>query len=121
MRRRQALYGRTKQYGADDPDTLTSLGNLALILRSQGDYETAEEYLVRAIEGKSRNPGLNHPDTLTNLDNLSLVLRDRKRLAEAEEKSQECMNGIKNEVSSLCSQEGNLQGHTRTRHLDFIL
>jgi hypothetical protein len=40
---RRALAGREKVLGVEHPDTLTSVSNLALVLRYQGKYETAEE------------------------------------------------------------------------------
>ena len=40
---RRALEGREKVLGKDHPDTLTSVGNLALVLGYQRKYKAAEE------------------------------------------------------------------------------
>jgi hypothetical protein len=37
--------------GVEHPSTLTSVGNLALVLRRQGKYEAAEEMNQRALAG----------------------------------------------------------------------
>jgi len=49
---RRALEGNEKARGAEHPDTLTSVNNLALVLRDQGKYEEAEKINRRALEGR---------------------------------------------------------------------
>jgi tetratricopeptide (TPR) repeat protein len=73
----QALAGREKALGAEHPDTLTSVNNLALVLQSLGKYELAEEMNRRALAGHKKVLGKAHPDTLTSISNLSLVLQSQ--------------------------------------------
>jgi hypothetical protein len=46
------LLGRV--LGKEHADTLTSVSNLAVVLRDQGKYEAAEEMDRRALEGKKK-------------------------------------------------------------------
>ena len=71
---RRALEGREKALGKEHPNTLTSVSNLASVLRYQGKYEEVEEMNRRALEGKEKALGKEHPNTLTSVSNLALVL-----------------------------------------------
>ncbi|PVH91488.1 hypothetical protein DM02DRAFT_620498, partial [Periconia macrospinosa] len=64
---RRALEGREKALGKEHPSTLTSVSNLALVLRYQGKYEAAEAMNRRALEGYEKALGKEHPDTLTSV------------------------------------------------------
>ncbi len=44
---------------------LTSVDNLALVLRSQRKYKAVEEIHRRALKGREKVLGVEHPDTLT--------------------------------------------------------
>lgn len=46
------------------PDTLKSLFNLALCLKSETKMDEAREFARRAAEGAVKVLGANHPDTL---------------------------------------------------------
>jgi hypothetical protein len=48
--------------GKEHPDTLTSMNNLAGILRDQGKYEQAEEMLRQALRLRETVLGEEHPD-----------------------------------------------------------
>ena len=80
-----ALSTRENILGLEHPDTLTSMNNLAMVLRYQGKYGTAEEKLRRALELRKKVLGPKHPDTLTGMSNLALVLRSQGKYEEAEE------------------------------------
>lgn len=54
---RRALEGREKALGKDHPSILTSVNNLALVLRYQGKYEAAKEINWRALEGYKKALG----------------------------------------------------------------
>ncbi|KAK3613079.1 hypothetical protein LTR22_028314, partial [Elasticomyces elasticus] len=68
---RRALKGYEKALGPEHPSTLTSVSNLALVLKSQGKYEAAEEMNRRAFKGYEKALGPEHPATLTSVGNLA--------------------------------------------------
>jgi hypothetical protein len=47
--------------GDEHPDTLTSMGNLALTYSNQGRWKEAEELEVQVIETRKRVLGDEHP------------------------------------------------------------
>ncbi|KAF1935093.1 hypothetical protein EJ02DRAFT_362259, partial [Clathrospora elynae] len=57
--------------GADHPDTLTSMANLASTYRDQGRWDAVEELEVQVIETFKKKLGADHPDTLTSIANLA--------------------------------------------------
>ena len=57
--------------GAEHPDTLRSMANLALTYWDQGRWEEAEELEVQVMETMQRVLGAEHPDTLTAMGNLA--------------------------------------------------
>ncbi|KAK4194082.1 hypothetical protein QBC40DRAFT_321804, partial [Triangularia verruculosa] len=59
--------------GADHPDTLTSIGNLASIYRNQGRWGEAEKLEVQVIETSITKLGADHPYTLTSIANLAFT------------------------------------------------
>jgi 3-methyladenine DNA glycosylase/8-oxoguanine DNA glycosylase/tetratricopeptide (TPR) repeat protein len=79
----KALNGREKSLGNENPDTLTSLNDLANLLTDKRDYEKAEALYRRALEVRERVLGLEHPDTLVTVNNIGNLL-DRFRSKEAE-------------------------------------
>ena len=76
--------GRERVLGPEHPDTLTSVNNLAALLRIKGDYAQAEPLYRRALKGRERILGKNHPDTLESVNNLALLLSDKGDYAQAE-------------------------------------
>ena len=78
--------------GAEHPDTLTSINNLALVLRDQGKYKKVEEMSRRVLKGREKVLGVEHLSTLTSVSNLALVLQ-RQRKHEALEMSRRAMEG----------------------------
>ena len=81
---RRELEGREQRLGADHPDTLASVSNLAGLLQAQGKLAEAELLFRRALEGYEQQLGAQHPDTLTSVNNLAGLLQARDKLAEAE-------------------------------------
>jgi hypothetical protein len=69
-------------------DTLTSVGNLASVLRNQGKYEEAEAMNRRALEMREKVLGKEHPDTLTSMSQLASALSDQDKDVEAEQMHQ---------------------------------
>jgi tetratricopeptide (TPR) repeat protein len=71
--------------GAEHPSTLTSMNNLAEVLRNQGKYEQAEEMHRQVLRLKEAVLGKKHPKTLTSMNNLAGVLGDQGKYGQAEE------------------------------------
>lgn len=79
----RALTIREKALGPDHSLTGTSLNNLALLLKDQGDLAAARPLLERALAITENAPGPEHPDTATTLNNLAMLLQRQGNLAEA--------------------------------------
>jgi hypothetical protein len=58
--------------GAEHPDILISMGNLASTYRNQGQWKEANELEVQVLEMSKRVLGAEHPSTLTSMNNLAL-------------------------------------------------
>jgi tetratricopeptide (TPR) repeat protein len=71
--------------GAEHPDTLTSMANLASMYQYQARWKEAEELDVQVLETRRRVLGAEHPDTLTSMNNLASTYRKQGRWKEAEE------------------------------------
>ena len=69
---RRALDEASSVLGAEHPDTLGSVNDLALLLSEQGAYTAAEPLYRRALEGRETALGVAHPDTLTSVSSLAL-------------------------------------------------
>jgi tetratricopeptide (TPR) repeat protein len=63
----------------------TSLNNLAIIYKAQGQYAQAEPFFRRVLAIREKSLGPNHPDVATALRNLAQLYRATKRIAEAEQ------------------------------------
>jgi serine/threonine protein kinase/Tfp pilus assembly protein PilF len=79
-----ALAIRRRVLGEEHPETLTSVGNMGVLLRDQGRLAEAEPYHREALEKSRRTLGEEHPDTLVFINNMGGLLRSQGRLAEAE-------------------------------------
>jgi hypothetical protein len=71
--------------GSDDPDTLTSLSNLANAWAERGDQARAEQLREEVLAARRRILGDEHPDTLASLNNLAATRFRREDYAGAEE------------------------------------
>ena len=69
--------------GADHPDTLTSLSNLAYAHRSTGRLSEAIPLYERSLADRERVLGADHRDTLSSRSNLAYAYRTAGRLLEA--------------------------------------
>jgi Tetratricopeptide repeat len=70
--------------GEEHPNTLTSMGDLALTYGNQGRWKEAESLGVRVMEMRKRVLGEEHPDTLTSMGNLASTFWNQGRWKEAE-------------------------------------
>ena len=66
-----ALQTRRTELGGDHASTLTSIGNMGVLLHSMGKLEEATLYLRQALEGHRRVLGDDHPDTLGLINNMA--------------------------------------------------
>jgi tetratricopeptide (TPR) repeat protein len=82
----------------DEHNTLTSVSNLALVLRAQGKYDEAEKPNRRALEGSEKELGKLHPDTLTSVGNPASVLQDQGKYDEAERLNRRALEGREKEL-----------------------
>jgi tetratricopeptide (TPR) repeat protein len=79
----RALAIRTKAFGKEHPDTLTSRINLAETLYAQGDLAGARALEEQVLEARARLLGKEHPDTLNSMNNLAQTLYAQGDLAGA--------------------------------------
>lgn len=70
----RALAIRENVLGLDHPDTATSLNNLGVLLRVQGDFAGARAYFERALAVRENALGSEHLDTAGSLNNLGFLL-----------------------------------------------
>ena len=70
-----SMDSRKKELGADDPATVTSMNNLALIYQHQGEYNMSLKLGEEVVEKRGRLSGPEHPDTLVSMHNLATTHR----------------------------------------------
>ncbi|MCC2643710.1 MAG: Kinesin light chain-like protein [Nitrospira sp.] len=85
------------QLGPEDPKTVTSLNNLALLYKSSGDYGVAESLYHRALAIRLRILGAEHPDTAVSLNNLGTYYEAVGNYPQAERLHQQAL-GIREKV-----------------------
>jgi tetratricopeptide (TPR) repeat protein len=61
--------------GPEDPETATSLSNLAFLLQAQGDLAGARLLHERALAIREKMLGPEHPSTASSLNNVALLLQ----------------------------------------------
>jgi len=71
--------------GQENPNTLTSMANLASTYRNQGRWKEAEDLGVQVMEMRKRVLGVEHPETLSSIANLALIYRNQGRWKDAED------------------------------------
>jgi tetratricopeptide (TPR) repeat protein len=116
--------------GEEHISTLTSLSNLAGVLRSQGKLAEAEPYLREALERRRRVQGDQHPDTLRAIRSFGLLLSAQGRLSDAEPYFREALEtrrrGLGEEdpdtLRSFCDMGGLLiRQHRYTEALELLM
>jgi hypothetical protein len=80
----EATKVRRELRGEEHPDTLASMGNLALTYSNQGRWKEAESLGVQVMEARTRVLGEEHPETLTSMGNLASTYSNQGRWKEAE-------------------------------------
>ena len=81
--------------GAEHPDTLTSVNNLAALYRATGRYAEAEPLYERVLLVRERVLGAEHPNTLTSVNNLAGLYYSTGRYAEAEPLLERALAGLR--------------------------
>jgi DNA-binding SARP family transcriptional activator len=79
----KARLTRQRELGADHPDTLITLNELALAYRAAGKLPEASKLYQQVKDALVKKLGANHPDTLIPLHNLALAYQDAGKLPEA--------------------------------------
>ncbi|KAI4113691.1 MAG: hypothetical protein LQ338_008128 [Usnochroma carphineum] len=75
---------KEKMYGKEHPKTLTSMNNLAVLLRIQGNYKEAKRIHRQVLALTETVLGKEHPSTLASKNNLGSLLRSQGNYQEAE-------------------------------------
>ena len=65
------LRDKVSSLGADHPDTLTSMNNLAFTYGELGQHDKALALREKVLAGRTAKLGADHPDTLTSMGNLA--------------------------------------------------
>nr|XP_036586704.1 uncharacterized protein CTRU02_03292 [Colletotrichum truncatum]KAF6797261.1 hypothetical protein CTRU02_03292 [Colletotrichum truncatum] len=81
---RKILELKQKVLGIENPRTLNSMNNLAVVLERQGQYEEAEHIHRQTLEIRQKVLGLENHDTLISMNNLAFVLESQGQYEEAE-------------------------------------
>jgi len=82
---RKTLEIRDRVLGEEHPETLSTMGNLALLYWQQGRLDQAEQLGLKTLEIHKRILGEEHPDTMKSRNNLALVYTDQARYDKAEQ------------------------------------
>ena len=79
---REALEVKRETLGNRHPSTLTSINNLAMLLKGKGDLAAAKPLMrEEALEGLRDTQDDQHPSTLTFINRLAMLLKDRADFA----------------------------------------
>ena len=71
FRSEKVLAARTRKLGADHPDTLTGMNNLASTYGALGHNDKALALNEKVVAARTTKLGADHPDTLTSMGNLA--------------------------------------------------
>ena len=78
----------TRVLGAEHPETLTSMANLAMTYTKQGRWTEAKELQVLVMETCKTKLGPDHPDTLISIANLAYTCEGQGDINKSIPKSQ---------------------------------
>ena len=81
----QVLDMRKKVLGAEHPDTVKSMANLANTYFDQGRWNEAEKLEVQVLDISSKLLSEEHPETLRSMANLASIYLDQGKWSEAEQ------------------------------------
>jgi tetratricopeptide (TPR) repeat protein len=90
----RARLTRQRELGADHPDTLTTLNNLAWAYHAAGKLPEAIKLFEQVKAAQVAKLGADHPNTLITLNNLARAYQDAGRLPEALPLFEQAATGI---------------------------
>ena len=73
-----------KLLGAEHPDTLTTMGNLASTYWNQGRWNEAEQLYIQVMDMRKKLLGAEHPETITSMSDLASTYWNQGRWYETE-------------------------------------
>ncbi|EUC26875.1 hypothetical protein COCCADRAFT_31470 [Bipolaris zeicola 26-R-13] len=85
------LQARCRLLGEEHPDTILTIGNVAITLREQGQLEKAVHMQKKVLEKIMQIVGEDHPNTILATGNLANMLRDQGQLEEAAKMEREVL------------------------------
>ncbi len=88
---KRSLALRRRGLGANHPETIETLNNLAAVWLAEGDFPRAEQAMREALARHREKLGPDHPSVATNLNNLGALLAQGGRLDEAEAATAEAL------------------------------
>jgi serine/threonine protein kinase len=88
----RARQTREAQLGADHPDTLVSMSNLATGYKAAGKLDLAVPLHEQTLKRRKARLGTDHPDTLNSMNNLASAYRVAGRVDEAVRLFEEVLN-----------------------------
>ena len=106
---RRALEASERVLGAEHPDTLGSVNNLAGLLSRKGDYAGAQPLYERALEARERVLGAEHPQTLGSVNNLAYLLSRKGDYAGAQPLYERALEGLLKVSAAMGGAHPNLQ------------
>ena len=80
---KRVLEGQEEMLGSNHSYTLTTVNNLAFLLKTQGKINEAIPLFERELRGMEEIHGRNHPDTIYSAKNLVKLLKQQGRIDEA--------------------------------------
>ena len=90
---RDTLEIKRRLLGPEHRSTLVTMGNLADVLRLEGQYAEAEKLVRQTLDTERRALGPEHSDTLVTLCSLGTLLRSEKRYSESEKVYRDALAG----------------------------
>jgi Flp pilus assembly protein TadD len=87
----QVIEIQKEKLGADHPDTLASMANLAVTYSEQGRQDEAKKLMSQVIDIQKDKLRADHPDTLTSIANLAFMWKGQGQDMEAISLITECV------------------------------
>ena len=81
----QVLDMRKRLLGAEHPDTIVSMGNLAIVYSSQRMWNEAEQLESQVLDMRKKLLGVEHLHTIGSMENLASIYLNQGRCNEAEQ------------------------------------